>query len=253
MGVTFQMRTYFLLILLLIPSSSCEKKNQCKDLENGIYISPDLPANQNMTSQEVDEFLDMPKDIAECISTEGLIESILRYKFVGLIMAGSNGQSGYELLKSKYRGLVELETRSDGGKNLLSKYQTRDPLGFDKNWELVDIGRYILTGIYLEIIQSQYYSLRRLSTDEFKNLFIRSLQVYDLEMTEPDYFGYASLNYIVAALARMMLIRNYEPFVALYNSDQYIYELTEFYSPVNISRTELIHEMAVEYSLTIKK
>jgi hypothetical protein len=253
MGVTVQMRTYFLLILLLIPSSSCEKKNPCKDLENGVYISPDLPANQNMTSQEVDEFLDMPKDIAECISTEGLIESILKYKFVGLIMAGYDGQSGYELLKSKYRGLVELESRSDGGKYLLAKYQTRDPLGFDKNWELIDIGKYILTGIYLEIFQSQYYILRRLNTDEFKILFMRSLEVYDLEMTEPDYFGYASLNYIAAVFARMMLVGNYEPFISLYNSDQYIYELTEFYSLVDISRIELIHEMAVEYSLTIKK
>ena len=253
MGVTYQMRTYFLLILLLIPSSSCEKKNQCKELENGIYISPDLPANHNMTSQEVDEFLDMPKEIADCITTEGLIESILRYPFVSLILAGSNPQSGYYLLKSKYRGVAELESRSDGGEYLLALYKKRDPLGFDKTWELIDIGKYTLTGIFIEVIQGQYYSLRRLSNDEFKNLFMRSLEVYDLEMTEPEYFGYASLNFIAAVLARMMLVGNYEPFISLYNSDPLIYELTEFYSPVNISRTELIHEMAVEYSLTIKK
>jgi hypothetical protein len=253
MKVTFQMRTYFLLILLLIPSSSCEKKNPCKDLENGIYISPDLPANHNMTSQEVDEFLDMPKEISECISTEGLIESILRYKFVGLIMAGYNPQSGYVLLKSKYRGLVELESRSDGGKYLLEMYQNRDPLGFDKSWELIDIGKYLLTGIYIEVLQSQYYSLKGLSMDEFKNLFMRSLEVYDLEMTEPEYFGYASIKFISTTLARMMLIGKYEPFVSLYNSNQWVLELTEFYNPVDISTFELIHEMALEYSLTIKK
>ena len=77
--------------------------------------------------------------------------------------------------------------------------------------------------------------------------------VYDLDMTEPDYFGYASLNFIASVLARMMLADNYEPIISLYNSDQVIKELTEFYSPLDISRIELIHEMAVEYSKTIKK
>lgn len=146
-----------------------------------------------------------------------------------------------------------MESRSDGGKYLLEMYQNRDPLGFDKTWELIDIGKYILTGIYIEVIQSQYYSLRRFNLDEFKNLFMRSLEVYDLEMTEPDYFGYASLNFIAAVLARMMLVGNYEPFLSLYNTDQFIYELTEYYRIVNIPRIELIHEMAIEYSGTIKK
>lgn len=253
MKVTLQVRTCFLLVLLFLLSSGCDKKDPCKELENGIYISPDLPANHNMTSQEVDEFLDMPKEIAECITTEGLTESILRYPFVSLIMAGSNPQDGYYLLRSKYHGVVELESRSDGGKYLLEMYQNRDPLGFDKTWELIDIGKYILTGIYIEVIQSQYYSLRRFNLDEFKNLFMRSLEVYDLEMTEPDYFGYASLNFIAAVLARMMLVGNYEPFLSLYNTDQFIYELTEYYRIVNIPRIELIHEMAIEYSRTIKK
>jgi hypothetical protein len=140
---------YVLLILFLFISLGCEKKNPCKDLQNGIFISPELPANQTMTSAQVNNYLDMPKDIAECISTEGLIESILNYPFVGLISAGSTSQSGYVLLKSKYRGLSELEKRGDRGKCLLKKYQSRDPLDFDKSWELVKIGKYLLTGFYL--------------------------------------------------------------------------------------------------------
>jgi hypothetical protein len=241
------MKIFIPFLILLSVTIGCKKENPCDKLKNGIYYSPDLPPNHNMTSQEVDEFLDMPKDISQCISTEGLIESILAYKFVGLIMAGFDGQSGYELLKSKYRGLAELESRSDAGKCLLDMYQKRDPLNFDKSWELVDIGKYILTGIYFEVIQSQYKYLRSLTTDEFKNLFLRSLQVYDLEMTEPEYFGYASLNYIAASLGRMMLIADYQPFVYLYNTNQFVYELTEYISNVDATTTELVHSMALDF------
>ncbi|MGE5457855.1 MAG: hypothetical protein ACM3RX_05835 [Methanococcaceae archaeon] len=222
-------------------------------MENGIYISPDLPANHNMTGQEVDEFLDMPKEITDCITTDGLIKSILKYPHISLIFAGSNPQSGYILLKSKYSGLVELESRFDGGKYLLEMYRDRDPLGFDKTWELTDIGKYLVTGIYIEVMQSQYYSLNRLNNEDFKNLFMRSLEVYDLEMTEPEYFGYASIKFISTTLARMMLIGRYEPFVSLYNSNQWVLELTEFYNPVDTSTFELIHKKAIEYSKNIKK
>jgi hypothetical protein len=241
------------LIFFLVLSSGCNKKSPCKDLQNGIFLSPELPANQTMTGDQVDNYLDMPKDIAECISTEGLIESILNYPFVGLISAGLTEQSGYVLLKSKYRGLSELEKRGDRGKCLLQKYQSRDPLDFDKSWSDVKIGKYILQGIYLEVILSQYINLRDLDTLGIKNMFLRSLEVYDLENTEPDYFGYAGLSLTTATLARIMLINNYEPFVSLYNTDDIVFSFTEVYRPDDPSLIEFIHTMALEYSKTIKK
>jgi hypothetical protein len=84
-------------------------------------------------------------------------------------------------------------------------------------------------------------------------MFLRSLEVYDLENTEPDYFGYAGLAFSTATLARMMLINNYEPFVSLYNTDDIVFSFTETYSPDDPSLIELIHEMALEYSKKIKK
>ena len=126
------MRIHLLNILLLLLLLGC-KKNPCNDLPNGVYQYPALPKNHTMTSVEVDKFVDLPKEIAECITTDGLIESILTYPYIGLIFAGSTSQSGYDLVKRQYRGLSELETRTDRGKCLLQKYQFRDPLGFDKS------------------------------------------------------------------------------------------------------------------------
>jgi hypothetical protein len=246
-------QSFVVIILVLLLSSGCNKKNPCKDLQNGIFLSPELPANQTMTSAQIDNYLDIPKDIAECISTEGLIESILNYPFVSLISAGSTSQSGYVLLKSKYSGLSELEKRGDRGKCLLQKYLSRDPLNFDKSWVDVKIGGYIITETYLEVILGQYINLRDLGTADFKNMFLRSLEVYDLEKTEPDYYGYFGLSFSTVNVARMMLIANYKPFVSLYNIDDIVYNFTETYRADDASLIELIHEMALEYSKTIKK
>jgi hypothetical protein len=245
------MKVLFNVLIFLLLLTSCEKKNPCDDLTNGVYETPELPANQQMKSDEIDEYLDLPKDIAKCISTEGLIESILSFPHLSLIFAGANPQSGYKLVNSKYRGLFELESRTDRGKYLLQKYQSRDPLGFDKSWDDIKIGHYMSTGVYLEVIQSQYINLQNLDSLDFNELFLRSLEVYELEKTELEYFDYFGLTFSTATLARMMLIRNYEPFVSLYNTNEFVFSLTEFFG-TSISTIELIHELAVEYSKKIK-
>ena len=108
------------------------------------------------------------------------------------------------------------------------------------------------TGVYLELIQSQYINLRNLDTLDFKDMFLRSLEVYDLEKTELDYFGYFALTYCTTTLARMMLINNYAPFVSLYNTNVIVLNITETYGPADTSAIELIHETALQYSKKFK-
>lgn len=241
------MRTHILLLSLVIVS--CHKdKDPCDSLINGVYHTPEVPANHHMTIDEVDAYVDLPQDIAECITTEGLIESILEYRYIGLIDAGLTPQHGYELVKSKYRGLSELESRTDRGKRLLEKYLSRDPLNFDRSWDLVETGRYILTGNYLELILGQYTNLQNLDASEFKTMFLRSLEVYHLKKTEADYFDYYSMMYPLATLARMMKIKNYAPFISLYNTNEIVLNITELYSPSHPPTLEQILEIAEEYS-----
>lgn len=242
------MKPHILLILLLLVVMSCGKKNPCSDLPDCVYQYPDVPEEHTMTGEEVDKFVDLPKEIAECLTTDCLLESILTYPYIGLIFAGATSQSGYDLVKRQFRGLSELESRTERGRCLLQKYQSRDPIGFDKTWDGLEIGMYMATGVYLEVIQSQYINLQNLDSLDFNHLFKRSLEVYDLEKTELEYFGYFGLTYSTATLARMMLISNYEPFVSLYDRNEFIFSITEEYGPSNSSLIELIYEMAMEYS-----
>ena len=156
--------------------------------------------------------------------------------------------TGYDLVKGQFRGFSEIESRSDRGKCLLQIYQSRNPIGFDKSGSALEIGSYMATGIYLEVILNQYINLENLDSRSFQNMFLRSLEVYDIEKSELKYFGYLGLAYCTASLSRMMKLRDYGPFISLYETNSFVFDLTEFYGPTDSSIIELVHEMAIEYS-----
>jgi hypothetical protein len=245
------MRTRLFIISILLFFGGCEPNNPCRDLKNGIYQYPELSKNHNMTPDEVDRFMDLPQDIADCISTEGLIESILTYPYIGLIFAGYTGQSGYNLLKRKFRGPDVLESRIDRGKSLLKKYKVWNPLGFDKSWESVEIGRYMSRGVYLEVLISQFINLENLDSNDFKTLFSRSLEIFDAEKSEIDYYGYFALQYCSTTVARMMYMRNYEPFMSLYQTNEWIFYLTESFGPCPDQLIDQVHELALTFYETL--
>jgi hypothetical protein len=244
------MKISLLFILLCSLFHGCER-NPCKDLKHGVYQYPELPENHTMTSDEVDKFFYIPQDIAECISTEGLIESILTYPYVGLIFAYHTGDGGYELLKSHFNGPDVLETRMDRAQELLKKYMSWDPLGLDPSWENLEIGRYMARGVYLEVFINQFKNLENLAWDDQKTLFGWSLGVYDNEKSLLEYYGYFALGYNTATVARLMYLHNYEPFMSLYNANENVFNLTAFIGSAPQQIIDQIHEMAVEYFKTL--
>ena len=244
------MKTSLLVILLWPLFLNCER-NPCKDLENGVYQYPELPENHTMTSDEVDKFFYIPNDIAECISTEGLLESILTYPYVGLIFAHHTGDGGYKLLKNHFNGPGFLETRMDRGQELLKKYMSWDPLGIDPTWENIEIGHYMARGVYLEVFINQFKNLENLAWDDQKTLFGWSLEVYNNEKSLIDYYSYVALGYNTAIVARLMYLHNYEPFMSLYNTNEYVFNLTVLIGPAPQKIIDQIHEMAVEYFKTL--
>jgi hypothetical protein len=245
------MKIWYLIISVFL-FTGCESNNPCKDLKDGVYLYPELPQNHKMTSDDVDKFVDLPQDIADCISTEGLIESILTYPYIGLIFAQFEGDLGYKLLKSHFSGPKVLESRIDRGKELLKKYKEWDPLGLDTLWGSIEIGKYMARGVYLEVLINQYINLENLNSTDFNILFARSLEVYDSEKSLINYYSYAALNYNTATVARLMYLRNYEPFMSQYQTNEYISYLTDFIGPIPRQYIDQVHELAVTYFNTLK-
>jgi hypothetical protein len=246
------MRYITLIFIGLLFIENCTK-DSCEDIASTRYHYPSLPSDHSSwTSGEVDRYVDLPVKVAHCISTDTLIQSDLDYPYLGLFFAGVTPQDGYDLVHNQFIGLSELENRSDRGHSLLKLYKAMDPLGFDRNWDTLKIGHYLLKEMEMEIISSQYVNLRNLDSLEFNQMFIRSMEVYDLEKTSMDFYGYYGLIYPTTQVARMMLIRKYEPFILLYNSDVNIISMTETYDPGYIYVIESIHNTALDYLKTIK-
>jgi len=229
-----------LLIILIVGIISCSKHSPCDDLVGGVYQFPELPENHGMSHDEIYQFWDLPADIGECISTEGLIETCLNYPELRLIMAGSNPQSGYDkLVKARFRGIRELETRPDRGTRLLKRYLTIDPLGYNPNWELVDIGHYLFSIYNLEIIFSQQANLEPLTNHEIIKLLETAISIYEKKKSDLNH-GLFGLECTTTLLGRLMLQKEYEPFINAYEENYWVRELIKYYGPTSLEITELV-------------
>lgn len=237
----------FMLILV-----SCDKENPgqlaCNNLVDGAYQFPKLPPNHGMSREEIDKYWDLPEKVAECISTRGLIETVLDYPNLGLMMAGTNPQQGYDaLIHSRFRGVRELDTRPDRGTELLGRYKRVDPLGSDPDWEPVDIGAYQFRIYFLEIIFSQYVHLESLSSKEKIELVRFAREVYAKKRSKFENYGVWGLSVSATLLARMMKMDKFSPFLKVYNPQSMAWELVEYYWPTTFEVTEKIYSLSEEY------
>ncbi|MCP4179234.1 MAG: hypothetical protein GY756_15855 [bacterium] len=243
------MNKKFILILLVIGLiSSCKKEDACKDLINGVYQFPELPENHGWSREQIDEFRDLPEDICNCISTEGLIETIMNYPYLSLITAGSNPQSGYNgLVRKRFRGSRELETRPDRGTYLLKKYKTLDPLGYNPDWEPVEIGGFHFYINDFELIISQYVNLESLTKKESIELIEKALSVYEKKKTDSDEYSTWGVARPMVIVSRMMLLSDFPSFMEVYNENNAVWEVNEYYYPVTYETLEIIYNLSIEY------
>ncbi len=246
-------RTAFLIILILCIISCNENDNPCDILVDGVYQFPELPEDHDMTSEEVTHYWDLPEDIGTCISTEGLIETCLSYPDLRLIMAGSNPQQGYEtLVRARFLGVRILETRPDRGSCLLKKYQTIAPSGYDPNWELVEIGRYLFNVYNFEIIFSQQDNLEPLTDGEIIELLEKALSVYKEKKDDIENHALFGLEVSTTLLGRLMLQEEYEPFLNVYEENKLVEELINYYGHVDMETVELVFTLSKNFLNQLK-
>jgi len=224
----------FFTIILIFLSTSCHKDNPCDKLVNGVYVYPKIPEDHNWTPEQVDEYVNIPKDVLGCITTQGLIESTMNYPYLGLIYAGANPQSGYEnLVKKRYRGLTELENRKYVAKYCLEKYTQMNPNDLNPNWTSLEKGKFMVDFFFFEVIYSQFIILEKLQSDEKESLIEEIIIKYELKTGEycSQYWDkYTALSGLIIP-ARLMYMDSYPEFITLMESSQGVGELTMFISP----------------------
>jgi hypothetical protein len=223
----------------------CEKDNPCSRLVNGVFQYPELTGNPGFSKQETYKYFDIPNDVKRCISTKGLIESCLFYPQASLMYASSSGlQAGYGWLRSVFSGLSELEARTDAGAQLLSAYESIDPLKVSSFEKEIDQGRYALRLNYLEIIIGQYSNLSKLSVQQKRALVSRARAVYSKKEKE-DVYGESGLGVTSVLLGRLMNQDDYVPFMEV--KDQINWNIAENFWSVDAQATGTIYSLSEDY------
>ncbi|NLD47531.1 MAG: hypothetical protein GX660_10085 [Clostridiaceae bacterium] len=206
------MNKYIIILIISSITISCDKKEDnkpCDVLVDNVYQFPELPSNHNWTSEQVYEYLNLPEDICKCIGTDGLIETCMNYPYLSLIWAGASPQSGYLLLKEKFRGFDELEEREDAGSNFLVKYK-QISIDYDSGLSSEQIADYTFELYAFELIFSQTSILNNLNNDEKIELVETCLDKYNSKLDHPNNAYSSTIEGSTFILRNLMLMDNFK-------------------------------------------
>ncbi len=104
------------------------------------------------------EACQIPDGILAEMSTEGLVETCMRYPHRNLWAVSSTGMLvGIQGIIDGFNGLSELMTRPDAGVALLNAYQSNDPARIPSDWAVWDDGdrALVMDLTYLELLLGQ--------------------------------------------------------------------------------------------------
>lgn len=148
------------------------------------------------------ELLNIPETLLKGISTEELVKSCLNYPEFQLIFTRNDLQSGYNFIRSSFNGFVELESRSDGGKELLKVYAGYKPDAFDLNSTDLEVGKFMSKIAYIEILMAQTEILNKLNPGDSKELMTICSQKYKVKKDRQKYYGGIGLQTTALIIAR---------------------------------------------------
>lgn len=192
-----------LLIVILIGACNTEntqESNSCSILVDGVYQYPDNPADPSWSDEVKREYWNIPEDVLICISTKGLVESCYKTPRAAYIIAASGCQDGYNLVKSGCRGFDELEMREDTAEELISKYETVNPVEADKFHLFL-----------LEMAIAQNNIIHKMTVEQKTEILELALssQAKKKAVAEEDVINWEATTIV---MGRILLFENYAPF-----------------------------------------
>lgn len=190
----------------------------CSELVNGVYIFPTEKPDSTLTNDEMREHWNIPEDVLNCITTEGLISSCYNTKFPILISAGTGYQHGYQVVKGWNRGFEELEIRDEAPEKLIEFYDTITiPTRINYNLFSVEV-LVAQDAVLTKLTNEQKIKLLNLCLEyhpEFRKIWTKSGFMFDGT---------------VVIMCQMMRLDNYDPFLEYMASDSYLKTFVEGYS-----------------------
>jgi len=242
----------FLLLVFSCKKNKIEYKCNIADAADA-YEYPVKPGTleweQLNSTQEMIDACQIPSQIIDSMSTEGLIESILNYPLYSEIyLSNINEQAGFYAVSENFNGIRILLQRKDAANKLLERYRQMHPACKKNNWpSLVEPGgnnNYAFS--FIEIIIAQYDILNQIiQAIEYKTV-MQEILLKDKQKIE---FGYSIIGrqHSVLILGRLMYLCDYTPFMEEYNSNHYIKIFINGASDFKTGTLDIVNEYAKEF------
>jgi hypothetical protein len=146
----------------------------------------------------------IPENQIKIMNTESLVKTCLNYPEFRLIFTRNDLQSGFNYLKEIFNGYQELITRKDACDELLKVYKKMDPIKINKNWEDLEIGRFIVEFIYIEILLAQNEILSNTDSEAKKELISEAIKKFESKNLYSEEYGVIGLCTPVLIIARIL-------------------------------------------------
>ncbi len=161
----------------------------------------------------------IPANVLDTISTEGLIKTCLNYPYFTSIFLSSchDVQGSFKHYMENFNGFITLYKRNDVSFKLLERYICCE--WEDKNYTLplTDGNKYI--HYFIEIMLAQDEIIQQLDDQNRKILFTKALDIYETHLQENDKaFSVFSL----LILGKIMVFDEFQPFMSEYNKNDHI-------------------------------
>lgn len=242
---------------------SCNKDNAEKDchiLRNKdtyeYSIKPGTDEWEKLnTSQEIINACQIPLNLLNIISTEGLIESTLNNPMFGdIYLSDVNIQHGFNAFYENFNGIQELFKREDASAKLIIRYNQMDPACINNNWpSLVKPGynnNYSFS--FIEIIMAQYPIISQIIDSREENSFLQKI-MSKYENKKIHNYSYIGLEHSALIAGRIMYLFKYEPFIAEYNANQHIQDFINGAMLLDYKSLDIITQYAKEFLIKNKK
>lgn len=217
----FKNRLNLLLLIIIIiitvnfnASSISAQTDNIKHSDSYIFpITAGTPKWKSLGSHvEMLEVCQVPENILNDMSTEGLIETCLSYPLLGDMLAFNNLQQGFEKVVSGFNGLRELLNRQNAGVKLLDRYKTIDTENYYRNGSLVQKGKHAMKLVFVEILLAQNTVLATLKKNERNSLLKECVWKFRSKQKYPEVYGNVSQTSVAFVMARSIVSLNLIPF-----------------------------------------
>ena len=124
------------------------------------------------------------------MSTDTLVETVLRYPLFGDMLAYDSPQKGFEVVAAGFDGFIELFNRTDAGAKLLAKYQTMDPATVSASATLEEQGDYDRQFTFVEALLAHDAIQAKFSDTERSTLVTEALKKFEAKQAQAEIYGH---------------------------------------------------------------